>query len=467
VQYWFAKRAPRNLSPARPFPRANALRAGQHPKFQSPNIVMSLTTITAIAGRQIVDSRGNPTVEAEVHLAGGASGRAAVPSGASTGEHEAWELRDGVKDRWSGKGVLKAVANINKTIADELEGMDATEQVSVDRTMLALDGTPNKAKLGANAILAVSMAVAHAAAAQLGIPLFKYLGGPNAKVLPVPMMNIINGGAHSDAPIDFQEFMVMPKGARTFSEALRCGAEIFHALKSVLKGRGLSTAVGDEGGFAPNLKSADDALETIAEAVKKAGYKFGKDVFVALDVASSEFYDKAKKDYVFKKSTGQRFTADELVAFYKKLVAKFPIISIEDGFAENDWAGWKKLTEALGDKVQLVGDDLFVTNVEFLRKGIESGTANSILVKVNQIGSLTETLDAVELAKENRYTAVISHRSGETEDSTIADIAVATNAGQIKTGSMSRTDRIAKYNQLLRIEEILGDNAVYGGKMRD
>jgi enolase len=389
-----------------------------------------------------------------------------VPSGASTGEHEAWELRDGVKDRWLGKGVLKAVANINKTIADELEGLDATEQVTIDRTMIALDGTHNKSKLGANAILAVSMATAHAAAAQLGLPLFKYIGGPNAKVLPVPMMNIINGGAHSDAPIDFQEFMVMPKGARNFSEALRCGAEIFHSLKSVLKGRGLSTAVGDEGGFAPNLKSADDALETIAEAVKKAGYKFGKDVFVALDAASSEFYDKAKKDYVFKKSTGQRFSADELVAFYKKLCAKFPIISIEDGCAENDWTGWKKLTDVLGETVQIVGDDLFVTNVEFLRKGIETGTANSILVKVNQIGSLTETLDTVELAKENRYTAVISHRSGETEDSTIADIAVATNAGQIKTGSMSRTDRIAKYNQLLRIEEILGDNAVYGGKMR-
>ena len=427
---------------------------------------MSLTTITAIAGRQIIDSRGNPTVEAEVHLAGGGMGRAAVPSGASTGEHEAWELRDGVKDRWLGKGVLKAVANINKSIADELEGLDATEQVTIDRTMIALDGTHNKSKLGANAILAVSLATAHAAAAQLGMPLFKYIGGPNAKVLPVPMMNIINGGAHSDAPIDFQEFMVMPKGARNFSEALRCGAEIFHALKGVLKGRGLSTAVGDEGGFAPNLKSADDALETIAEAVKKAGYKFGKDVFVALDAAASEFYDKAKKDYVFKKSNGQRFSADELVAFYKKLCAKFPIISIEDGCAENDWTGWKKLTDVLGDKVQIVGDDLFVTNVEFLRKGIKTGTANSILVKVNQIGSLTETLDAVELAKENRYTAVISHRSGETEDSTIADIAVATNAGQIKTGSMSRTDRIAKYNQLLRIEEILGDNAIYGGKMR-
>ena len=427
---------------------------------------MSLTTIVNVVGRQVIDSRGNPTVEAEVHLAGGAMGRAAVPSGASTGEHEAWELRDGVKDRYLGKGVTKAVGNINKIIADELEGLDACDQVDVDKTMLALDGTPNKAKLGANAILAVSMATAHAAANQLGQPLYKYLGGPNAKVLPVPMMNIINGGAHSDAPIDFQEFMVMPKGAKSFSEAVRCGAEIFHALKGVLKGRGLSTAVGDEGGFAPNLKDANDALETIAEAVKKAGYKFGKDVFIALDVASSEFYDKAKKQYVFKKSSGEKFSADELVAYYKKLCAKFPIVSIEDGCAENDWAGWKKLTEALGDKVQLVGDDLFVTNVDFLRKGIETGTANSILVKVNQIGTLTETFDAVELAKENRYTAVISHRSGETEDSTIADIAVATNAGQIKTGSMSRTDRVAKYNQLLRIEENLGDNAVYGGKMR-
>jgi len=427
---------------------------------------MSLTTILDITARQIIDSRGNPTVEADVILQGGALGRAAVPSGASTGEHEAWELRDGVKDRYLGKGVTKAVGSINKVIAPELEGFDACDQVSVDRAMIALDGTPNKSKLGANAILAVSMATAHAAAHQLGQPLFKYLGGPNAKVLPVPMMNIINGGAHSDAPIDFQEFMVMPKGAKTFSEAVRCGAEIFHALKGVLKGRGLSTAVGDEGGFAPNLKSADDALETIAEAVKKAGYKFGKDVFIALDVASSEFYDKAKKQYVFKKSSGERFSAAELVAFYEKLCKKFPIISIEDGCAENDWAGWKLLTEKLGDKVQLVGDDLFVTNVDFLRKGIETGTANSILVKVNQIGTLTETLDAVELAKENRYTAVISHRSGETEDSTIADIAVATNAGQIKTGSMSRTDRVAKYNQLLRIEENLGDNAIYGGKMR-
>ena len=427
---------------------------------------MPLTTITAVLGRQVIDSRGNPTVEAEVHLACGAMGRAIVPSGASTGEHEAWELRDGVKDRYLGKGVTKAVANINKSIADAIEGFDACDQVGVDGEMNALDGTANKAKLGANAILAVSLATAHAAAQALGQPLFRYLGGTNAKVLPVPMMNIINGGAHSDAPIDFQEFMIMPKGAKNFSEAIRCGAEIFHSLKGVLKGRGLSTAVGDEGGFAPNLKDADDALETIAEAVKKAGYKFGKDVFIALDVASSEFYDKVKKQYVFKKSSGERMSADELVTYYKRLCAKFPIVSIEDGCAENDWAGWKKLTDALGDKVQLVGDDLFVTNVDFLRKGIETKTANSILVKVNQIGSLTETLDAVELAKENNYTAVISHRSGESEDSTIADIAVATNAGQIKTGSMSRTDRVAKYNQLLRIEEILGENAIYGGKMR-
>jgi enolase len=427
---------------------------------------MSLTTIVDVHARQVIDSRGNPTVEADVVLAGGATGSAIVPSGASTGEHEAWELRDGVKDRYLGKGVTKAVANVNKTIAKEIEGMDACDQIGVDKTMIALDGTANKAKLGANAILAVSLATAKAAANQLGQSLFKYIGGPNAKVLPVPMMNIVNGGAHSDAPVDFQEFMIVPKNFPSFSEALRAGTEIFHSLKSVLKGRGLSTAVGDEGGFAPNLSSADDALETIAEAVKKAGYKFGKEVFIALDVASSEFYDKAKKQYVFKKSSGETLSADDLVAYYQKLCAKFPIVSIEDGCAENDWAGWKKLTEALGDKVQLVGDDLFVTNVEFLRKGIEQGVANSILVKVNQIGSLTETFDAVELAKENRYTAVISHRSGETEDSTIADIAVATNAGQIKTGSMSRTDRVAKYNQLLRIEENLGDNAIYGGKMR-
>ena len=427
---------------------------------------MSLTEIVEVHARQVIDSRGNPTVEADVSLAGGAVGRAIVPSGASTGEHEAWELRDGVKDRYLGKGVTKAVANVNKSIAKVVEGLDALDQLAVDKAMIALDGTKNKAKLGANAILAVSLATAKAAAQQLDQPLYKYLGGPNAKVLPVPMMNIVNGGAHSDAPVDFQEFMIVPKGVASFSEAIRAGCEIFHALKGVLKGRGLSTAVGDEGGFAPNFESADDALETIATAVKKAGYKFGKDIFIALDAASSEFYDKAKNLYVFKKSDGSKRTADELVAYYVALQKKFPIISIEDGCAENDWVGWKKLTDVMGANTQIVGDDLFVTNVEFLRKGIDSGTANSILVKVNQIGSLTETLDAIELAKENNYTAVISHRSGESEDNTIADIAVATNAGQIKTGSLSRTDRVAKYNQLLRIEEELGDNAVYGGKMR-
>jgi enolase len=426
----------------------------------------TLTTILDVHARQILDSRGNPTVEAEVRLAGGAVGSAAVPSGASTGEHEAWELRDGVKDRFLGKGVSKAVAAVNKTIAKELEGLDALDQISVDRLMIALDGTPNKAKLGANAILAVSLANAKAAAAQIGQSLFKYLGGPNAKVLPVPLANIINGGAHSDAPIDFQEFMVVPRGFDTFREGFRAGVEIFHALKSVLKKRGLATAVGDEGGFAPGLSSAGDALETIAQAVKEAGYKFGKEIFIALDVASSEFYDAKSKKYVFKKSDGSKRTAEELIAYYGDLQKKYPIISIEDGCAENDWDGWKKLTEAMGAKTQLVGDDLFVTNVEFLRKGIKLGVGNSILVKVNQIGTLTETLDAIELAKENGYTAVISHRSGETEDTTIADIAVATNAGQIKTGSFSRTDRVAKYNQLLRIEEELGDNAIYGGKMR-
>jgi enolase len=426
---------------------------------------MSSTVIKTVRGREVIDSRGNPTVEVEITLQGGATGRAIVPSGASTGEHEAWELRDGDAKRYLGKGVAKAVANVNKAIAGAITGLDALDQVAVDRTMRKADGTANKQKLGANAILGASMATAHAAAAQLGLPLFKYVGGPNAKVLPVPMMNIVNGGAHSDAPIDFQEFMVMPRGLPSFREALRCGAEIFHALKSVLKGRGLSTSVGDEGGFAPNFASAEDALDTIATAVKKAGYKFGKEVFIALDCASSEFFDKTKKAYVFKKSDQSVRSAGDLVSYYQTLCAKYPIISIEDGCAENDWAGWKKLTEALGDKVQLVGDDLFVTNVDFLRKGIDSGVANSILVKVNQIGSLTETLDAIELARENRYTAVISHRSGETEDATIADLAVATNAGQIKTGSLSRTDRIAKYNQLLRIEEMLGQDAVYGGKM--
>jgi len=423
---------------------------------------MSLTIISELRARQVLDSRGNPTIEVDAELTGGAVGRAIVPSGASTGEHEAWELRDGDKERFGGKEVRRAVENVETEIADAIVGMDALEQISIDQAMIALDGTANKKQLGANAILGVSLAVAHAAAAQLDLPLFRYLGGPNAKVLPVPMMNIINGGAHSDAPIDFQEFMIMPKGAPTFAEGLRYGAEVFHALKSVLKERGLSTAVGDEGGFAPNLNSVEDTLDTIAQAIDKAGYQLGSDIAFALDVASSEFYDKTNDVYIFKKSDQSKKSVDELIALYQQLCAKYPIISIEDGCAENDWAGWKKLTDALGQKVQLVGDDLFVTNVEFLRKGIESGVANSILVKVNQIGSLTETLDSIELAKENHYTSVISHRSGETEDTTIADIAVATNAGQIKTGSLSRTDRIAKYNQLLRIEEELGDNACYG-----
>lgn len=424
------------------------------------------TTISNVRAREIIDSRGNPTIEVDVELEGGAIGRAAVPSGASTGEHEAWELRDGDEDRYLGKGVLKAVDAVNEQIADELIGVDATDQTVVDKLMLQIDGTPNKKNLGANAILGVSLATAHAAANQLQLPLYKYIGGPNAKVLPVPMMNIINGGAHSDAPIDFQEFMIMPKGAPSFREALRQGAEIFHALKKVLKDRGLTTTVGDEGGFAPVLDSAFDALEVIAQAVDKAGYKLGEEIFIALDVASSEFYDKEKGKYVFKKSDKSEKSASELVDYYLELQSKYPIISIEDGCDENDWDGWKTITEKMGDKTQLVGDDLFVTNTSFLQKGIDLGVANSILVKVNQIGSLTETLDAIELAKENRYTSVISHRSGETEDSTIADIAVATNAGQIKTGSLSRSDRIAKYNQLLRIEEELGDDAVYGGKMR-
>jgi enolase 1/2/3 len=427
---------------------------------------MSSTIISDIRARQVLDSRGNPTVEVDVEVTGGAVGRAIVPSGASTGEHEAWELRDGEKSQYLGKGVLKAVENVESKIADAVIGRDALEQTDIDATMIALDGTPNKKELGANAILGVSLAVAHAAASQLGLSLFRYLGGPNAKVLPVPMMNVINGGAHSDAPIDFQEFMIMPKGAPTFAEALRYGTEIFHALKSVLKARGLSTAVGDEGGFAPDLNSVEDTLDTLSQAVEKAGYKLGEEIYFALDVAASEFFDAKLNAYVFKKSDGSKKSAEELIDLYSKLCAKYPIVSIEDGCAENDWAGWKKLTDALGAKVQLVGDDLFVTNVSFLRKGIEQGVGNSILVKVNQIGSLTETLDTIELAKENRYTSVISHRSGETEDTTIADIAVATNAGQIKTGSLSRTDRIAKYNQLLRIEEELGDNAQYGGKMR-
>jgi enolase len=437
------------------------------------------TTITAIIAREIIDSRGNPTVEVDVKLACGALGRAAVPSGASTGEHEAIELRDssapakslpkGIdgKKRYLGKGVQAAVNNVRTVLAPALLGMDALDQVSIDKLMIKLDGTSTKSRLGANAILGVSLASAKAAAVALNQPFYKYLGGPNAKVLPVPMMNIMNGGAHSDAPIDFQEFMIMPVGAERFSDALRMGCEVFHSLKKVLKSKGLATAVGDEGGFAPKLDSANAALDVIAQAVKDAGYKLGadKDIALALDVASSEFYDPKTKKYTFKKSTGNVLTSDEMVEFYKELTSKYPIISIEDGCAESDWEGWKKLTDAIGDRVQLVGDDLFVTNVEFLAKGIASGTANSILVKVNQIGSLTETLDAVEMAKEADYTAIISHRSGETEDVTIADIAVATNAGQIKTGSLCRTDRVAKYNQLLRIEEELGSNAIYGGKM--
>ncbi|HJM63590.1 MAG: phosphopyruvate hydratase [Roseibacillus sp.] len=427
---------------------------------------MSDTTITRVCGREIIDSRGNPTVEVEVTLQGGGFGRAGVPSGASTGEHEAWELRDGDKSRYLGKGVLGAVDNVNQRIAPALIGMDGTNQSGVDAAMLALDGSKNKKNLGANSILGVSMALAKAAAAQVGLPLYQYLGGPNSKVLPVPMMNILNGGAHSDAPIDFQEFMIMPVGAPTFRESLRYGAEVFHALKKVLHDRNLSTAVGDEGGFAPALDSADDALEVIAQAVEAAGYRMSDDICIALDVASSEFYDREKGCYVFKKSDGSEKSSEELVDYYAALKEKYPIISIEDGCDENDWDGWKVLTEKIGDSTQLVGDDLFVTNVDFLAKGIELGVANSILVKVNQIGSLTETFDAVELATENSYTSVISHRSGETEDSTIAHIAVGTNAGQIKTGSMSRSDRIAKYNQLLRIEEVLGDDAVYGGKLK-
>lgn len=421
--------------------------------------------IIDIRGREIIDSRGNPTVEVDVALAGGAIGRASVPSGASTGEHEAWELRDGDSKRYGGKGVLQAVENINKLIAPEVAGHDATLQPAIDKIMIELDGTPNKSRLGANAILGVSLAVAKAAALQLDLPLFKYLGGPNAKVLPVPMMNIINGGAHSDSPIDFQEFMIMPKGAPSFREALRYGAEVFHALKDVLHDRGLSTAVGDEGGFAPALKSADDALECITRAVERAGYTLGTDIFIALDVASSEFYDPSQNLYVFKKSDGRSRTAEELTAYYQELQKKYPIISIEDGCAENDWLGWEQLTKTMGGNTQLVGDDLFVTNVEFLNLGISRHVANAVLVKVNQIGTLTETLDTVELAKDNKYSAIISHRSGETEDFTIADIAVATNAGQIKTGSLSRSDRMAKYNQLLRIEEELGNDAVFGGKI--
>ncbi len=420
--------------------------------------------ITDIHAREILDSRGNPSVEVEVYTESGAFGRALVPSGASTGEHEAVELRDGDNSRYLGKGVLKAVQNVNEIIAPELIGYDITQQVAIDQLMIDLDRTKNKSKLGANAILGVSMAVARAASDYVGLPLYLYLGGFNAKQLPVPMMNIINGGSHADNNVDFQEFMVMPVSALTFKEALRCGAEIFHSLKKVLKNKGYNTSVGDEGGFAPNLSSNEEALEVILEAIKTAGYVPGEDVLLAMDVASSEFYNKEKGVYVLAGEGGKEFNSKELSDFYKKLVDKYPIVSIEDGLDENDWDGWAYLTKILGDKIQLVGDDLFVTNTERLKKGIENGIANSILIKVNQIGTLTETFEAIEMAKRAGYTAVTSHRSGETEDSTIADIAVATNCGQIKTGSLSRTDRIAKYNQLLRIEEDLGEGAVYLGK---
>ncbi len=421
--------------------------------------------IAEVRGREILDSRGNPTVEVDVILNDGTLGRAAVPSGASTGEHEAVELRDGDAARYGGKGTSKAVQNVNTKIAPELVDRDPREQEQIDRMMIAMDATPNKAKLGANAILGVSMAVAKAAAAASGLPLYRYLGGTSAKVLPVPMMNILNGGKHADNNVDFQEFMIQPWGARNFAHALRMGAEVYHALKKVLHKKGLSTAVGDEGGFAPNLKSNDEALEVIAAAVKDAGYKFGKDIFVALDPAASELWDAGKKKYRLFKSDPEKFlTAEQMIGIWSGWVDQYPIRSLEDGLAENDWDGWKKLTDKLGRKIQLVGDDVFVTNTEYLQKGISTGTANSILVKVNQIGTLTETFEAVQLAMRNGYSAVLSHRSGETEDATIADIAVATNCGQIKTGAPARSDRVAKYNQLLRIEEELGEQAVYGAK---
>jgi enolase len=420
-----------------------------------------LPRIKDVKAREILDSRGNPTVEVDVILSDGTLGRAAVPSGASTGVAEAVELRDGDKARYGGKGVLKAVDNVNKIISKKVIGLDPVNQKEIDKLMIDLDGTKTKAKLGANAILGVSLACAKAAAASQGVSLFKYLGGTKAKLLPVPMMNIINGGSHADNNVDLQEFMIMPAGAKSFSEALRMGAETFHALKKVLKSRGYSTAVGDEGGFAPNLKSNEEAIEVILEACDKAGYKPGKDIFIALDPASSEFYKDGK--YIFHKSDGSSKTPEQMVAFYKDWVSKYPIISIEDGMAEGDWDGWKLLTDTIGKKVQLVGDDLFVTNTEYLKKGIDRHVANSILIKVNQIGTLTETLDAISMAKKANYTAVVSHRSGETEDTTIADIVVATNAGQIKTGSLCRTDRVAKYNQLLRIEEELGKDAEFKG----
>jgi enolase len=420
-----------------------------------------MSWIEHVLAREILDSRGNPTVEAEVTLADGEIGRAAVPSGASTGEHEAVELRDGDEKRYGGKGVLKAVQNVNEVIAPALEGFDALDQAEVDRALLDLDGTKTKSRLGANALLSVSLATARAAAQHVELPLYRYLGGPNSRTLPVPMMNIINGGAHADNNVDFQEFMIVPVGAPNFSEALRMGAEIFHTLKKILHGKKYATSVGDEGGFAPNFRSNEEAIETVVEAITAAGHKPGTDVVLALDPAASEFYENGL--YVFKKSDGRKLTSQEMVQYWKTWCENYPIISIEDGMAENDWNGWKLLTDELGKRVQLVGDDLFVTNTEFLQKGIELGVANSILIKVNQIGTLTETLDCIELAQRNNRTAVISHRSGETEDPFIADLAVATNAGQIKTGSLSRTDRIAKYNQLLRIEEDLRGAARYPG----
>ena len=423
-----------------------------------------MSAIIDVYAREVLDSRGNPTVEVEVFTEAGGFGRGIVPSGASTGEYEAVELRDGDKSRYLGKGVTKAVANVNTTISEKIIGMDVTDQPALDKLMIKLDGTKNKGNLGANAILGVSIAAARAAADELGMPLYKYLGGTNGKVLPVPMMNIINGGSHADNSIDFQEFMIMPVGAPSFKEALRMGAEIFHALASILKSKGLATSVGDEGGFAPNLGSNEEGFEVIIEAIEAAGYKPGEDVLLAMDAASSEFYDKEKGVYVLADSGEGEKTTAEMIDLYKNLCEKYPIVSIEDGLDENDWDGFKELTVALGDKVQLVGDDLFVTNTEKLAEGIEKGIANSILIKVNQIGTLTETFDAIEMAKRAGYTAVISHRSGETEDSTIADISVALNAGQIKTGSLSRTDRIAKYNQLLRIEDELEDLSEYHGK---
>ncbi len=423
-----------------------------------------MTEIVKITGREILDSRGNPTVEADVHLSDGSMGRAAVPSGASTGEHEAAELRDEDKSRYMGKGVTKAVANINEILGKNLIGLDATRQAEIDRVMIALDGTPNKANLGANALLAVSMATARAAAASQMTPLYRYLGGVNACTLPVPMMNILNGGAHADNSVDPQEFMIVPWGANSFREALRMGAEVFHTLKGVLKKKGYSTSVGDEGGFAPSLKSNQEAVDVILEAIVKAGYEPGEQIALALDCAASEFYDKAKKKYVFKKSDKSEYSSAEMVGLWESWVNQYPIVSIEDGLDENDWDGWAIITEKLGKKIQLVGDDLFVTNTAILSKGIAMGIANSILIKVNQIGTLTETLEAMAMAAAANYTAMASHRSGETEDTFIADLAVATGCGQIKTGSASRTDRIAKYNQLLRIEEELGSSARYAGK---